>query len=186
MIPVDINNRPYYVIDFFSRVELFYYVKEERTRFKVLEAKVVFKQILEGFQFLYDNKICYLDIKTDNIMIDKKFKPIIIDFGFAEQFKDEPIFIDGKGTREYICPEMWESKKYNGIKSDIFSLGVVLFKLVTGKFGFESAKEDDKSYELIRNGKFSEYLESKKDRIDEINPSEDFKNLYYRFYKYYI
>ena len=63
----------------------------------------------------------------------------------AEQFKDEPIFSDGGGTPEYICPEMWESKKYNGIKSDIFSLGVVLFKLVTGKFGFKYANKYDKS-----------------------------------------
>ena len=183
-IPVDIKNRPFYVIDFFSRTELFYYVKEERTRFTELEAKVVFKQILEGFQFLHDNKICHLDIKTDNIMLDKNFKPIIIDFGFAEQFKDEPIFSDGKGTPEYICPEMWEFKKYNGIKSDIFSLGVVLFKLVTGKFGFKSANKNDKSYELIKYGKFNAYLELKKDIIDKINPSEDFKNLYFSMVAY--
>ena len=183
-IPVDIKNRAFYVIDFFSRTELYYYVKEERTRFTELEAKVVFKQILEGFQFLHDNKICHLDIKTDNIMLDKNFKPIIIDFGFAEQFKDEPIFSDGKGTPEYICPEMWEFKKYNGIKSDIFSLGVVLFKLVTGKFGFKSANKDDKSYELIKYGKFNAYCESKKDIIDKINPSEDFKNLYFSMVAY--
>ena len=183
-IPVDIKNRPFYVIDFFSRTELYYYVKEERTRFTELEAKVVFKQILEGFQFLHDNKICHLDIKTDNIMLDKNFKPIIIDFGFAEQFKDEPIFSDGKGTPEYICPEMWEFKKYNGIKSDIFSLGVVLFKLVTGKFGFKYANKYDKSYKLIKYGKFNAYWESKKDIIDKINPSEDFKNLYFSMVAY--
>ena len=112
-------------------------------------AKIIFKKIIEGIKFCHDKKVCHLDIKPRNIVINKYFDPIIIDFGFSEEFNESTTFKKGKGSKRYISPEMWEEKEYDGVKSDIFSLGVVLFNLVTGICGFDISTVNDKYYQFI-------------------------------------
>ena len=112
-------------------------------------AKIIFKKIIEGIKFCHDKKVCHLDIKPDNIVINKYFDPIIIDFGFSEEFNESIKIKEGKGSQHYVSPEMWESKEYDGVKSDIFSLGVVLFNLVTGICGFDISTVNNKYYKFI-------------------------------------
>ena len=73
-------------------------------------------------------------------------------------------------------------KEYDGVKSDIFSLGVVLFNLVTGACGFDISTVNDKYYKFIveadNSGNYDNYWDSIKFNTDKIKPSEDFKNLY--------
>ena len=57
---------------------------------------------------------------------------------------------DSRGTEQYKCPEIWEEgKKYTGVKADVFSLGVILFNLVTGMYGFLTSEVDDGYYKFI-------------------------------------
>jgi serine/threonine protein kinase len=148
----------------------------------------MFKKILLAIKFCHNRKLCHLDIKPENIMLDKNFAPIIIDFGFAQKCKDEKdqiIRLKIKlGTEDYACPEMWDDdpdSTYNGIKADIFSLGVVLFNLVTGKPAFENnAKETDSLYGLIlkdNDGTFKDYWDEMKNRV-KVPLSNNFKKLY--------
>ena len=54
---------------------------------------------------------------------------------------------------QYRAPEIWEKKEYNGAKADIFSLGVILFNLVTNlNYGFTTSKKSDEKYKLIIKG----------------------------------
>ena len=116
------------------------------------------KRIIEGIKFCHEKKICHLDIKCDNIMFDKEFNPIIIDFGFSEFLENESIKVQGaRGYRSYKSPEMWEKDEFDGKKSDIFSLGAVLFNLVTGVCGFATSKQNDKYYKHIRNKNYEKY-----------------------------
>jgi serine/threonine protein kinase len=75
---------------------------------------------------------------------------------------------------------MWERKEYDGVKSDIFSLGVVLFNLVTGKNGFKTSKEKDPYYDLIRNVEDNDYTPYWNKVLPAINKvlPENFKKLY--------
>ena len=182
LISLKKKDRPYYVTDFFSKCSLSYYLKKMKNGFCERHAKIIFKKIIEGIKFCHDNKVCHLDIKPDNIVINKYFDPIIIDFGFSEEFSESIKIKEGKGTPHYASPEMWESKEYDGVKSDIFSLGVVLFNLVTGICGFDISTVNDKYYKFIveadSSGNYDNYWKSIKFITDKIKLSEDFKNLY--------
>ena len=145
-------------------------------------AKIIFKKIIEGIKFCHDKNVCHLDLKPRNIVINKNFDPIIIDFGFSEEFNESTTFKKGKGSKRYISPEMWEEKEYDGVKSDIFSLGVVLFNLVTRSFGFLRSIVKDDYYKFIieadSSGNYENYWDSIKFITNKIKLSEDFKNLY--------
>ena len=172
---MEIINSPYYVIDYFSKGILYDYIYSGKITERL--AKVIFKKIIESFQFLHSKCICHLDIKPNNIIFDNYFWPVIIDFGHAQKFDDK----DGKlvepkgGAERFKAPEVRKKKKINGEKADIFSLGVVLFNLVTGgKFGFIISEKIDDLYKLIVKKQFEQYWKN----INKENLSEDFKNLY--------
>ena len=170
------KEKPFYAMDFFSKGLLFDYISSESITERL--AKYIFRKIILGFQFLHNNGICHLDVKIENIILDNKFWPVIIDFGFAKKYKNEKgeitlLKID-KGSENYATPEIWKKEKLNGEKADIFSLGVVLFLLVNSKYGFDKSKKTDKYYGLIVEKKYDEYW--KKLKLE--NLSDDFKNLY--------
>ena len=169
------EGQPFYVMDFFSKGLLFDYVYSGSMNERL--AKYIFRKIILGFQFLHSNGICHLDIKAENIILDKDFWPVIIDFGFSKKYKNEngeitPLTID-KGTPHYVAPEIQRGEKFNGEKADIFSLGATLFVLVTGNYGFRDSKEDNYIYKLIRKKKYEEYW-----KLFGRELPEDFKNLY--------
>ena len=76
---------------------------------------------------------------------------------------------------------MWDKFLYKGVESDIFSLGVVLFNLMTGKVGFLTSKKNDNYYKLIinNNGNDELYWETIKTQIKK-EFSKEFKELYFQ------
>jgi len=108
---VEIINSPYYVIDYFSKGILYDYIYSGKITERL--AKVIFKKIIESFQFLHSKCICHLDIKPNNIIFDNYFWPVIIDFGHAQKFDDK----DGKlvepkgGAERFKAPEVRKKKK---------------------------------------------------------------------------
>ena len=175
-----IKERPYYVIDYFSKGELYYYIADGG--FSEEHAQVIFKKIVEAIKFCHNKGICHLDIKPANIILDKNFEPVIIDFGYAAKFRDgnnnKIYFENGKGTKEYLSPDMRVKEKFDGEKCDIFSLGAVLFNLVTGNYGFLSSSPSDQYYCLIKDKKNKEYWEKVFSAGIRDDLSENFKNLY--------
>ena len=136
------EEKPYYVIDFFSHSCLHFYKFFTGKSPDIRSVKLMFKKIVKGVEFLHEKCICHLDLKPENIVLDKQFDPYIIDFGSAEEFKkgEEKITIDEdtpKGTFSYNSPEIYKkNEEINGVKADIFSLGIILFELVTGDDAF--------------------------------------------------
>ena len=191
-IPIIYDNQvsqtnPYLTIDFFSQENLYYYLDEDSNPngLTEIQAKIIFKKIVEGIQFCHSRNICHLDIKPCNIMFDNKFNPIIIDYGLSRKFKDPKtneiiVFEGAAGTNEYKSPEMFEKQEFTGVESDIFSLGIVLFNLVTGKAGFITSEKEDKYYNLIRNvedNDYTPYWNKVLPLINKVLP-ENFKKLY--------
>ena len=82
------------------------------------------------------------------------------------------------GKREFAPPEIFANQPYNGFKYDIFSLGQSLFCLVTGQFGFQSSRNNDNHYTLIRNHQYDAYWQLALQQ--NLNLSESFKNLFLR------
>jgi serine/threonine protein kinase/Tfp pilus assembly protein PilF len=96
------------------------------------------KQVCEGLSEAHSAGIIHRDLKPSNIMIDKKGNARIMDFGIARSLTSKGITGAGViiGTPEYMSPEQVEGKDTDE-RSDIYSLGVILFEMVTGRVPFE-------------------------------------------------
>ena len=181
----ELIKRLYLVIDYAENRDLFYYLTITDGGFKELHAKMIFKKILEGIQYCHQKNICHLDIKIANILLDEKYDPKITDFGLSQEISDSkgiPLHKNSiVGTPPYACPQIWLSEPYKGIDADIFSLGVVLFNLVTGNYGFGLSVNKDPLYNLIINKFEKKYWNQVAIRVSGISElSNEFKNLYLR------
>jgi len=96
------------------------------------------KQVSEGLAEAHKLGVVHRDLKPSNIMIDKQGNARIMDFGIARSVKGKGITGAGVmiGTPEYMSPEQVEVKEVDQ-RSDIYSLGVILYEMVTGRVPFE-------------------------------------------------
>ncbi|MCJ7581032.1 MAG: protein kinase [Candidatus Aminicenantes bacterium] len=96
------------------------------------------KQICEGLSEAHRLGVIHRDLKPSNIMIDKQGQARIMDFGIARSLKSKGITGSGImiGTPEYMSPEQVEAKDVDQ-RSDIYSLGIILYEMLTGKVPFE-------------------------------------------------
>ena len=96
------------------------------------------KQICDGLTEAHKSGVVHRDLKPSNIMIDKEGDVRIMDFGIARSMEGKGITGAGVmiGTPEYMSPEQVEGKEVDQ-RSDIYSLGVILYEMVTGRVPFE-------------------------------------------------
>lgn len=123
----------------------------------------MFNKILDGIEFIHNKKISHGDIKPQNILIrDDEIK--ITDFGTSKY--TENIFIktiDGQETMAYMAPEIAGTRKERHINSDIYSLGIILYQILTGRTPYETSFQllEGKTYPKPReiNNNIPERLE---------------------------
>lgn len=96
------------------------------------------KQICEGLTEAHRLGVVHRDLKSNNIMIDKEGNVRIMDFGIARSLEAKGITGAGVmiGTPEYMSPEQVEGKEVDQ-RSDVYSLGIILYEMVTGQVPFE-------------------------------------------------
>jgi len=145
-------------------------------RFQERHAKLIFKKILNGIQAIHNANICNRDINPGNIIFDDNYNPKIYSFDFSCLNANN--LQDRGGKIEFAPPEIFANQPYNGFKYDIFSLGQLLFYLVVGRFGFQSSRDNDSHYTLIRNHQYDDYW--KLSLPQNLNLSDNFKNLFFR------
>jgi serine/threonine protein kinase/Tfp pilus assembly protein PilF len=102
------------------------------------------KQICKGLKAAHQKNIIHLDLKPRNIMIDSDGKVFIMDFGVARSLGSQEAVQEKKliGTPAYISPEQAKSEGVDK-RSDIYSLGIILFEMLLGKRPFEADTLDD-------------------------------------------
>jgi hypothetical protein len=104
------------------------------------EALEIIPQICAALQFAHDEGIVHRDIKPENILLDKKGRVKIADFGLAKILGQEPKDFrltgarDVVGTPHYMAPEQIEKPQTVDHRADIYSLGVVFYEMPLGKF----------------------------------------------------
>lgn len=88
-------------------------------------------------EYLSELNIVHRDLKPENMLIDYDKGIKLVDFGLSNTFKPNETLNTACGSPCYAAPEMISGKPYNGTKVDIWSLGVVLFALLSGYLPFE-------------------------------------------------
>lgn len=100
--------------------------------------------ICEAVQFAHEAGVLHRDLKPENIMLRPDGNPVVMDFGLAK-LEDDPqglsISMEGQivGTIEYMAPEQAQSSKHVTERADVYSLGAILYQLLTGRKHFTSS-----------------------------------------------
>jgi tRNA A-37 threonylcarbamoyl transferase component Bud32 len=104
------------------------------------EALRLVPQICDALQFAHDEGITHRDIKPANILVDRKGHVKVTDFGLAKLIQGDDTLAMGltltgtaMGTPQYMAPEQWEQPERVDHRADIYSLGVVIYELLTGQ-----------------------------------------------------
>jgi len=144
----------YLLLEYVEGGELFDYLVS-RGRLDVAEALTYWRQIISGLDYCHRFNICHRDLKPENLLLDKENQIKIADFGMAAlELNNGTSFLETScGSPHYASPEVVSGKQYHGNASDIWSCGVVLFALLTGRLPFD----DENMGELLRkvkSGKF--------------------------------
>jgi eukaryotic-like serine/threonine-protein kinase len=97
------------------------------------------KEVLKALEYIHSNGVVHRDLKPENIMVDENDHIKLIDFGIAGDTASRRLtyanFTATLGTPDYISPEQVKGKRGDG-RTDIYSMGVILYEMLTGKLPF--------------------------------------------------
>lgn len=126
----DIN---YYIfMEFCPNGELFRYIVE-RQRLSESEAALLLRQVLDAINYVHSLGVAHRDLKPENLLLDPVGHLKISDFGLSRFVGRNGLVNTPCGSPCYASPECLSGHAYDGRKSDIWSIGVILFAMVTGQ-----------------------------------------------------
>lgn len=125
----------YIVMELVEGITLKKYI-EKKARLSVKEATSIAIQVSMGIEAAHNNHIIHRDIKPQNIIISKEGKVKVTDFGIAKAATSNTVSSNVMGSVHYTSPEQARGG-YSDEKSDIYSLGITLFEMLTGRVPFQ-------------------------------------------------
>lgn len=129
------NGLHYIVMEYVEGITLKTYI-EKKGQLSFKEAVSIAIQVGRGIEAAHNNQIIHRDIKPQNIMISTEGKVKVMDFGIARAASSNTISSDVMGSVHYSSPEQARNGFVDG-KSDIYSLGIVMYEMVTGRVPFD-------------------------------------------------
>ncbi|MEC8320715.1 MAG: serine/threonine-protein kinase [Planctomycetota bacterium] len=150
------DGRPWLAMEFVDGVAVTKYC--DRERLSIDERVRLFLKIAMAVQHAHENLVVHRDIKPDNVLVTDKGDPKLLDFGIAKLVNPD---LGGDGARvtqagegvltpDYAAPEQFTGQGI-GTRADVYSLGVLLYELLTGRLPFQD--EDRSGYVNIRTAK---------------------------------
>src|SRR3954471_6270933 len=144
------EGRPYIVFEYVEGETLKQRINE-LGRLPVDESVAYAIEIARALGCAHGHGIVHRDVKPQNVLIDEEGSAKVTDFGIARSLKDDGLTADGRvlGTTDYVSPEQALGHDVNG-QSDIYSLGIVLYEMLTGEVPFHGENQISVAMKHVR------------------------------------
>ena len=174
---METNKNLYIVMEYCEGKELFDLIVRKK-RLTERESCRYFQQLINGVEYLHLSNVTHRDLKPENLLLDNKKRILISDFGLSILSNNNNSLLSTPcGTPSYAPPEMLRGEKYNGIYSDLWSCGIILYTMLVGNLPCSESKEELVYQNIITHNFF--YPENLSDdaidlieHILKINPDE--------------
>jgi len=162
------EGRPYLVYPYVEGQTLRLILNDKKI-IPVIQSVKIISQVLDALAYAHGKNIIHRDLKPDNIMIDRTGTPRIMDFGISTFMGNNARSNEILGTIKYMSPEQLNNQPM-GPYSDVFSLGVVLFEMLTGVCVFSANNDMASMYKIINEqvlppSRRNEIIDEELDRI---------------------
>lgn len=114
------------------------------------KAQKIFAQLVGAVSYVHNMSCVHRDLKLENILLDKHENVKLCDFGFTREYEGKMNYLQTFcGTVCYSAPEMLKGEKYAGEKVDVWSLGIILYALLTGELPFDDDDDMETKHKIL-------------------------------------
>ena len=126
---------------------------KKKKKFIVDEAISIAKEICQGLADIHKQKIVHRDLKPNNILFDKKNTVKLIDFGISLNEESKRVTQDNKlvGSVQYVAPELVMKSHNPSVQSDIYSLGIIMYEMLSGHVPFNAGDHQSIALQHVHN-----------------------------------
>ena len=160
----------YVIMEQAKGIELKDYI--DKNEISIEEAKNIIEQIIEALDCIHKNNIIHRDLKPQNIFIDEEKNIKVLDYGLSKIIDFTSITSTGDeiGSPIYMSPEQIKDSKHIDYRSDYYSLGVILFNMLSNKFPYEASSKNELFYKILNEKPISilQYIPEIPNYIDNL------------------
>lgn len=133
----------YIVMEYCGKGDLLNFVRN-KGRLREYEAREIFKQLVEGTNYMHAQGVLHRDLKLENVLLNSALNTVkLCDFGISRFVEIGVPMHEQCGTPAYLAPEILYKEEYTGFASDTWSLGVILYAMCVGKMPFKGKSLED-------------------------------------------